>query len=84
MAAVCYGYDITHGENRGAVSMMDERWLSVDEIAEYLGVGRETIYNWIEKRAMPAHKVGRCWKFKRQEVDAGVESGKAAEGCGAL
>ena len=45
MAAVCYGYDITHGENRGAVSMMDERWLSVDEIAEYLGVGRETIYN---------------------------------------
>ena len=50
MAAVCYGYDITHGENRGAVSMMDERWLSVDEIAEYLGVGRETIYNWIEKR----------------------------------
>ena len=55
MAAVCYGYDITHGENRGAVSMMNERWLSVDEIAEYLGVGRETIYNWIEKRAMPAH-----------------------------
>ena len=84
MAAVCYGYDITHGENRGAVSMMDERWLSVDEIAEYLGVGRETIYNWIEKRAMPAHKVGRCWKFKRQEVDAWVESGKAAEGCSAL
>ena len=84
MAAVCYGYDITHGENRGAVSMMDERWLSVDEIAEYLGVGRETIYNWIEKRAMPAHKVGRCWKFKRQEVDAWVESGKAAEGGGAL
>lgn len=84
MAAVCYEYDITHGENRGAVSMMNERWLSVDEIAEYLGVGRETIYNWIEKRAMPAHKVGRCWKFKRQEVDAWVESGKAAEGCGAL
>lgn len=84
MATVCYGYDITHGENRGAVSMMNERWLSVDEIAEYLGVGQETIYNWIEKRAMPAHKVGRCWKFKRQEVDAWVESGKAAEGCGAL
>lgn len=64
--------------------MINGRWLSVDEIAEYLGVRRETIYNWIEKRAMPAHKVGRCWKFKQQEVDAWVESGKAAEGSSAL
>ena len=64
--------------------MNDDRWLSVDEISKYLGVGRETIYNWIEKRAMPAQKIGRCWKFKRSEVDAWVKSGKAAEGCCAL
>ena len=59
--------------------MTDDRWLSVNEIAKYLGVGRETIYNWIEKRAMPTQKIGRCWKFKRQDVDAWVKSGRAAD-----
>ena len=64
--------------------MSGERWLSVDEIAAHLGVGRETIYNWIEQRKMPAHRVGRFWKFQTSEVDAWIKSGKAAEQGGAL
>ena len=35
-----------------------DRWLSVDEIAEYLGIKRDTVYKWIERKKMPAHKVG--------------------------
>ena len=58
---------------------MAERWLSVAEIAEYLGVRRDTIYKWIERKGMPAQKVGRLWKFKQGEVDAWVRSGKASE-----
>lgn len=57
---------------------MDDRWLNVDEIAEYLGVSRDTVYSWIGARQMPAHKVGRLWKFKRQEVDFWVRDGQAA------
>ncbi len=56
---------------------MDDRWLSVDEITEYLGVSRDTIYNWIAARGMPAHRVGRLWKFKKEAVDAWVQSGGA-------
>lgn len=56
---------------------MDDRWLSVDEIVEYLGVSRDTVYNWIATRGMPAHRVGRLWKFKREAVDVWVESGGA-------
>ena len=56
---------------------MEDRWLSVDEITEYLGVSRDTIYNWIASRNMPAHRVGRLWKFKKEAVDAWVESGGA-------
>ncbi len=56
---------------------MTERWLSVAEIAEHLGVKRDTVYKWIERKGMPAHKVGRLWKFKHSEVDAWVRSGKA-------
>ncbi|WP_108123945.1 helix-turn-helix domain-containing protein [Saccharospirillum mangrovi] len=58
---------------------MEDRWLSVDEIGTYLGVSNDTVYRWIDKHAMPAHKVGRFWKFKKAQVDAWVEAGGAAE-----
>jgi excisionase family DNA binding protein len=56
---------------------MDDRWLSLAEIAVYLGVSKDTVYRWLELRHMPAHKVGRQWKFKAAEVDAWVRSGEA-------
>lgn len=58
---------------------MDDRWVSVDDISEYLGVSKDTVYTWISGKGMPAHRVGRLWKFKRDEVDAWVKSGGAAD-----
>lgn len=58
---------------------MSDRWMSVEEIASYLGVSKDTIYGWITKREMPAHKVGRLWKFKSDEVDSWVRVGKASD-----
>ena len=57
---------------------MDDRWLSVEEIADYLGVKRDTIYKWITRKKMPAHKLGRLWKFQKDEVDMWVRSGGSA------
>jgi excisionase family DNA binding protein len=48
---------------------MEDRWLSVDGIAEYLGIKRDTVYKWITAKHMPAHRMGRFWKFKKDEVD---------------
>lgn len=56
---------------------MNDRWLSVDEIGEYLGVKRDTVYKWISDKGMPAHKIGKLWKFKKEQVDAWVEAGGA-------
>lgn len=56
---------------------MPERWLSVDEIAAHLGVNPDTIYKWITRKGMPAHKVGKLWKFMASEVDGWVRTGKA-------
>jgi excisionase family DNA binding protein len=57
--------------------MMKDRWLSVDEIADYLGIKRDTVYKWISERQMPGHKIGRLWKFGKKEVDEWVCSGGA-------
>ncbi|MDP3375329.1 MAG: excisionase family DNA-binding protein, partial [Hydrogenophaga sp.] len=43
--------------------MTAEPWLSVDQIAEHLGVTRDSIYRWIDRKNLPAHRVGRLWKF---------------------
>lgn len=59
-----------------------ERWASVEEVCTHLGVVRDTIYRWIDRRGMPAHRIGRIWKFKMSEVDAWVRSGGADEAAG--
>lgn len=56
---------------------MSDRWLSVEEIAEHLGVSKDTVYAWISKKNMPAHRVGRLWKFQKAEVDVWVKAGGA-------
>jgi excisionase family DNA binding protein len=57
---------------------MEDRWLSVDEIADHLGIKRDTVYKWISERHMPGHKIGRLWKFNKKEVDEWVKSGLSA------
>ena len=52
-------------------------WLSVEGISEYLGVSKETIYRWLERQKIPAHRIGKLWKFKPSEVDQWVMSGGA-------
>ena len=56
-----------------------EKWSSLGEIAEHLGVSKDTIYRWIAKKQMPAHKVGKLWKFKISEVDEWVTKGEASD-----
>ena len=56
---------------------MPEPWVSVEDVANHLGVVKDSVYRWIEHRGLPAHKIGRLWKFKLTEVDAWVRAGGA-------
>ena len=56
-----------------------ERWMSMEEITGHLGVSRESVIQWIAKKNMPAHKLGKLWKFKISEVDEWIESGDASK-----
>ena len=53
-----------------------ERWYSMNEVCEYLGITRGTCLTWIEKHGMPGSKIGRTWKFKISEIDDWVHSNK--------
>lgn len=58
---------------------MSDKWMSVEDIADHLGVSKDTVYAWISKKEMPAHRVGRLWKFQKSEVDTWVRAGGAAD-----
>ena len=58
---------------------MENRWYSVTEMAEYLGIKKDTLYKWIKRKDIPVHKVGKLWKFKITEVDSWIKEGKAGD-----
>lgn len=62
------------------IDINDDRWIGIEEAANYLGVNKDTIRNWIKKQnGIPAHKIGKLWKFKKSELDAWIKSGDSAK-----
>ena len=62
------------------MNMIEDKYISIDEAAEYLGIKTVTLRTWLKvKPNIPAHKIGKLWKFKRVELDEWIQSGKSAE-----
>lgn len=49
---------------------MEDIWLTIEEIAVYLKVSKETIYKMVQQNQLPASKLGNQWRFNRETVDA--------------
>lgn len=60
------------------IDNVNENWISITEAAEHLGVTKDSIRKWIKRTDIPAHKIGKLWKFKKSELDEWVKSGKSA------
>ena len=58
---------------------IEDRYYSMPEIMKYLGISRDTALRCITTKQMPAHKIGKNWKFKLSEIDEWVNSGMAEE-----
>lgn len=62
-----------------ATAMISEPWVTAIDVARHLGVVKDTVYRWRERKGLPAHKIGRLWKFQLSEVDEWVRAGGADE-----
>jgi len=54
--------------------MIDESFLTTDEVLEYLQVNLRTVYRLIKAGKIPAIRVGRQWRFRKRDIDAWLES----------
>lgn len=55
-----------------------EKWVSVNELADYLGFCKDTIYTWLADKDMPALRAGRQWKLKISQVEKWLADGGAS------
>lgn len=54
--------------------MMDESFLTTEEVLDYLQVNLRTVYRLIKAGKIPAVRVGRQWRFRKRDIDAWLES----------
>ena len=56
-----------------------EKWVNLEDIAEYLSVSKDTVRAWMREGKLPINKAGKRYKFKISEVDEWLRSGKINE-----
>ena len=56
-----------------------ESWVDAEQVAAHLGIKKHSVYRWIEDKGLPAHRIGRLFRFKRSEVDGWVRHGASKE-----
>ncbi|MFC1699885.1 helix-turn-helix domain-containing protein [Candidatus Omnitrophota bacterium] len=56
--------------------------LTITEASRYLRVNKATIYKLAQQGTIPAFKVGKVWRFKRDRIEAWVDVNSNNKGDG--
>jgi len=43
--------------------------MDTDELARYLKLEKQTIYNWLHQKKISGMKVGHVWRFDKKAID---------------
>lgn len=54
--------------------LSQSRLMSLDELADYLGLGKQTLYNWLHQKKISGIKIGKVWRFERKEIEQWLRS----------
>ena len=60
--------------------MNEEKWVSMEEICEHLGITRDTVKKLVRERGLPAYQLDRKWLFKKSEVDEWMRQNNRVKG----
>lgn len=62
---------IFHYESLPNGEVMDkiDKWLTIDELADYIKMSRTKLYGMAKRGEVPASKIGNQWRFDREEID---------------
>lgn len=66
------------GMEKGAMELK-AHWMTVEQVAAHLQISKETVYRWLDRKKIPAHRVGKQWRFQSSEIDDWVKRGEATE-----
>ncbi len=69
-------------KSRSRMTRFTSRLMNIDELADYLRLQRQTIYNWLNQGKISGIKVGGVWRFDRKDVDDWLRSRKRASKVG--
>jgi len=54
-------------------------WLTLEEAAKHLKIGKSSLYQLAREGGIPAHKYGRVWRFDQEELDAWMKQKTAKD-----
>ena len=61
--------------NTAVENNVEEKWVNLEDIAEYLSVSKDTVRTWMKEGKLPVYRAGKRYKFKISEVDEWVRKG---------
>jgi len=59
--------------------MIENKFLTVEEVADALRIHRATVTRWIKEKRIPASKVGRRWLISEEDYQKAVSGGIQCE-----
>jgi excisionase family DNA binding protein len=59
------------------------RLIDIDELANYLKLQKQTLYNWLHQGKISGIKVGGVWRFEQKEIDNWLKSRRRLSNPGA-
>ncbi len=58
--------------NGEVIRMMQSKYLTVDELSEYLQVHKTTIYRMLKQGKLPGFRIGSDWRFSLEAIEEWV------------
>jgi len=55
---------------------MKTEWLNIEEAAKHIGISKSNLYSMAQEKRIPAHRIGKIWRFDVKELDEWIRTNK--------